>query len=257
MNLAINDPGNPLELLENAKKFQAALASEPDKLAVPYTVTLAPTAIAQGPLPPNPAEIQHAQDVLIYCAKKRSDLLDKMNLLDFISSNEKRFVFGATSIDTVRDAVEKFQADLELIAQCAGAAINNRAAAKMPELYAAEVGREYPTASLPDPMPMPDTSLEQVKVPDFSACPSRQACEELAKANLLTVAFNPVGAAEPFKVVSSHPPKDAPVDVGAVVLIFHPPEPPAPTPTGPKVDASVLDVVFAQGFAIPQVQLVQ
>jgi hypothetical protein len=58
---------------------------------VPYSVTLAPLTIAEGPLPPNTADIEHAQDVLVLCAKKRSQILDQINLLSFILAHQSSY----------------------------------------------------------------------------------------------------------------------------------------------------------------------
>ena len=58
------------------------------------SLTLAPVAIANGPTPPNAAEIQHAQDVLVMCAKERSRLLDGYNLMCYMLQNPACFVFG-------------------------------------------------------------------------------------------------------------------------------------------------------------------
>jgi len=231
MDLKINDPSEPLELLTNAKLFQDAFAQNPDKMAVPYIVTLAPTTIAEGPLPPNPAEIQKAQDVLIYCAKRRSVLLDQMNLLDFVSANEGRFNFTEpTSIDTAREAVEKYQVELGLIADCASAAINNRSLAKMPAEYAAEHGKSYPIAVLPTPMPTPKASVDAVVVPDFATCASREECQAMAAEKGLTVAFTTAGVEAPFHVEGSVPPPGVSVDIGSTVTIICPP---TPTVVGP------------------------
>ncbi len=68
------------------KSFQ----DNPAANAKPYSVTLAPIAIANGPIPPNAADIQHAQEILMICAKERSKILDGLNLMEFISQNPYR-----------------------------------------------------------------------------------------------------------------------------------------------------------------------
>jgi hypothetical protein len=78
IDLKITDLANPLELLNNANRFLDSFNTDPDKFAWPYFVTLAPIAIAQGPLPPNSADLEHAQDVLVACSKARSRNLDKV-----------------------------------------------------------------------------------------------------------------------------------------------------------------------------------
>ena len=76
-------------LQEWLKSFQ----DNPAANAKPYSVTLAPIAIANGPIPPNAADIQHAQDILVICAKERSKILDGLNLMEFISQNPSRYEF--------------------------------------------------------------------------------------------------------------------------------------------------------------------
>ena len=80
-----------MQLLNIANLFLKSFQDTPTAVAVPYEVTLAPIAIAKGPLPPNSAEIQHAEDVLAFCAKQRSTRLDQLNQLQYIADNPARF----------------------------------------------------------------------------------------------------------------------------------------------------------------------
>jgi hypothetical protein len=235
-DLKIDDPSDPLRLLENAIKFQESFNGDAEavaKVAVPFFVTLAPTTIAEGPLPPNPAEIQKAQDVLLYCARKRSALMDQLNLLEYISENPSKFEpDDAATAATVRDASSKVQDDLVLLADCASAAISNRPAATYPEQFAKDKGKEYPSSAALAEMPKPVVAADTVEVPDFSVCTTRDACQDLATSHQLTVTFVPVGEAGPFKVMGTQPPKGVPAEVGSAVEIFYPPE---PVVIGPKV----------------------
>jgi hypothetical protein len=235
-NLTIDDPTDPLRLLENANKFIAAFDASAEAVAavaVPFFVTLAPTTISEGPLPPNPAEIQKAQDVLLYCARKRSAFLDQLNLLEYVSENPSKFEFAAPTTEaTVRDAARTYQDDLLLLADCASAAIANRPSAKYPEQFATDRGKVFPSGAPPSPMPTPVVGVAIVEVPDFSACATKDACQDLAASHQLTATYLPVGDVAPFKVLGTVPPKGAPADVGSAVQILCPPE---PVVIGPKV----------------------
>ena len=102
VDLEIKDLTNPLELLENANRFLKSFDKDPDNMAVPYFVTLAQIEIAKGPLPPNAAELEHAQDVLVACAKARSRTLDAINLLEYMLDNADRFEFRGTDRSAVQ-----------------------------------------------------------------------------------------------------------------------------------------------------------
>lgn len=60
VDLRISDFTNPLELLENANRFLESFNTDAAAVARPYFATLAPVTIAQGPLPPNSADLEHA-----------------------------------------------------------------------------------------------------------------------------------------------------------------------------------------------------
>jgi len=250
-DLTIDDPTDPLRLLENANKFLAGFGGDQEavaKVAVPFFVTLAPTTIAEGPLPPNPAEIQKAQDVLLFCARKRSALLDQLNMLEYITDNPGKFEFAApVDAPAVQAAATKAQEDLLLLADCASAAIADRPSAKYPEQFATDKGRVFPGSAALSPMPKPVAGAAVVEIPDFSTCTTREACQELAASHQLTTTFVPVGDAGPFKVLGTQPPKGAPADAGSAVEIFYPPE---PVVIGPKViDVSRIGIL--SGIALP------
>jgi hypothetical protein len=155
-NLLIEDPTDPAEPLKRANEFLTAFQNQPDTVAVPYSVTLAPIAIAQGPLPLNAAEIQRAQDVLAFCAKRRSVALDQLNLLLYIVDNPTRFDFSASAtLQDIRGASAAAQADLDLIAACASKAINDPANARFPAEFAQEMGEVFPQTMMPEVMPAP------------------------------------------------------------------------------------------------------
>ncbi|RWO22126.1 PASTA domain-containing protein [Mesorhizobium sp.] len=220
IDLHISDLTNPLELLDNANRFLDSFNTDPDKFAVPYFVTLAPIAIAKGPLPPNSAELEHAQDVLVACSKARSRLLDKINLLDYILDNTSRFEFtGGADRTAVQKALDDFQVDLDLVADCASTAIRSPAQAAMPATYAKNIGSAYPRAELPV-LPVPKGG-KMVAVPDFAGYKSWVECNEAAtRAGL--VAQQTLATIEPgdvFRVLSVSPPAGTSVPEGSVVTI--------------------------------------
>jgi|GEM_PF-5524880 len=155
INLAIDNPGDPLQLIANVKAFLQSFQNSPDAVAVPYTVSLAPISLANGPLPPNAADVQHAQDVIMECVKRRSATMDSLNLLQFIVDNPARFDFtNSVPLDKIQAAVSGFQNDLDLIARCASAAMNNSENTLMPPDFATKNGiTTYPTL-LPGPLPV-------------------------------------------------------------------------------------------------------
>ena len=123
--------------------------------------TLAPIAIAEGPLPPNEADILHAEDVLRFCASRRSRLLDQLNLLQLFLDSPSKFDFSnGASENQIRQANVDTQSDLDLIAACASAAINHPGSALMPTDFGSKQDPQivFPKAVMPDPLPGPKHS---------------------------------------------------------------------------------------------------
>lgn len=155
-NLKITDFRQPHELLTNANLWLESFTTAPDVSAVPYTVTLAPISIAEGPLPPNAAQVQKAQDVLVMCGKQRSLILDKLNLLEYVIDHPDAYDWSAvpgTTVATLVAASNGYQKDLDLVADCASAAINSPTAAQTPATFAESMDTPYPAGQMPDPMP--------------------------------------------------------------------------------------------------------
>lgn len=169
INLSMRNNNDPVELYELMQKFLQSFQDDPGKNAKPYYVTLAPIAIANGPIPPNVADIQHAQDILIICAKQRSTILDGLNLMDYIVQNTSRYDFVApTTPDDILKAFVGYQADLTLVAATASQAINDVTKAVTPAEFALKVGKPYPQGVPPTPMPTLKQGLPQPKtVPNF------------------------------------------------------------------------------------------
>lgn len=156
VDLHVNKVEDPLELLRCVNEFLGSFATQPGKVAVAYSVTFAPLTIANGPLPPNEIDLQHAQDVLIFCAKRRSVLTDQLNTYQYITDFPERFdpSNGADFIE-IGHAAENAQLDLGLIAKCASYAMNNPISATLPETFATGVGDTYPKLDPPDKLPIP------------------------------------------------------------------------------------------------------
>jgi hypothetical protein len=152
LNMASID--DPVQLLVMLGAWLNSFAERPDQVAVPYFATLAPTVIANGPLPLNAADAEHAQDVLLNCARQRSNVLDGMNLMDAIIQSPRRYSFTApVAMVDIRAASNGYQSDLELIASAASAAMNHPGSAKMPAAFALERGKTFPLGIPPTPMP--------------------------------------------------------------------------------------------------------
>jgi len=218
-DLQITDPAKPLQLLENANKFLQSFQASPDQVAVPYGVTLAPVTIARGPLPLNAAETEHAQDVIVFCARRRSVLLDQLNLLEYVTDNSGKYDWSGVDPADVRAAAQATQSDLDLIARCASRAMNSPRTAVMPADLAAEEGTSFGQAALPDPMPVLKAG-QTVPVPDVTAKATWTDCQ----AALVAAGLVPVQQEAPlppgdFKVLSVTPPAGTPVPEGSPVTV--------------------------------------
>jgi len=152
-NINVEDISNPKLLIDIVSNWLESFKVNPDKNAFPYFITLAPITIANGPIPPNEVDIQHAQDILKLCTRERSRILDNMNLMDFILRRSSIYDFVApTTLNDIAKAFNGFQEDLDLVAATASQAINDASKAVTPAEFASKTGKEYPHV-FPDPMP--------------------------------------------------------------------------------------------------------
>jgi hypothetical protein len=162
VDLHMDDIQNPMQLYDIFTEWLKAFQVDPERNAMPYNVQLAPIAIANGPIPPNMADLQEAQDVLVICAKERSAKLDGLNLMNYIIENPARYNFPApTTLNDIVKASNGYQADLDLVAAAASQAINDPAKAVFPAVYAEKEGKTYPQGIPPTPMP----TLKQGLIP--------------------------------------------------------------------------------------------
>jgi len=247
-DLKITDLTNPLQLLDNANAFIDSFKDRESakNVAVPYAAYLAPIAIAEGPVPLDAAVLQFAQDVLVECAKARSRVLDKVNLLEYILDNETRFEFTDRVKPTaLSEALANFQGELRLIAQCASTAIRSPEKAQMPAEYAKTIDADYQPPKLPD-LPSHKAGKE-VAVPDFAACRSESECHKAATdvGLVAEIGVANVPAEAGFRVVSQYPQAGHPAQQGwkvSVTIV------PVQATVGPKVfDASILATNIVEG----------
>jgi len=219
-DLKITDPTDPLQLLNNANLFLQSFQDSPDQVAIPYAATLDPVTIARGPLPPNAADIEHAQDVIIFCARRRSVLLGQLNLLQFITDNSSKYDWSGVDAATVRAAVQSTQADIDFIAHCASRAMNDPAGALLPAVLSAQEGTAFGQTVLPDPMPHPKAGLPTVLVPDLSGFRTWTECQAaLTTAGLIVVKQEDLAVTTGFRVLSVSPPTGTGVPEGSTVTV--------------------------------------
>ena len=222
VDLLITDPANPKQLLDNANAFLSSFRTQSEEqVAKPYFVTLAPLSIARSRnLPLNTADVEHAQDVLIACTKARSRILDKINLIEYILGAPDKFTFPQNcNAAALAKLQADFESDLDIVAQCASAAINSPKGAAMPADFATVKGKQYPKGVLPEEMPVPKAG-KFTKIPDFTNCASWIECNSLAVGKGLTAQQDFSDALSgAFKVLTFSPPVDTVVPEGTVVNI--------------------------------------
>jgi hypothetical protein len=156
--LQIDDPNNPVQLVAAVKLWLQKMYEQPEKYSQPYQWTLSPVTIAEGPMPPNQADIEHAQDVLKFCAEERATLLDQLHLLNWWSRHQDHYDWTGGVLPLVEwqkgivDAAKATEIDLDTVARCASAAINSPMHALMPTEYAVA---QSPPKTYPSSLPLP------------------------------------------------------------------------------------------------------
>jgi hypothetical protein len=155
--LQINDQHDPAQLVASVNTFLKSFQDTPDAVAVPFNCSLSPVTIAAGPLPLNDVQRQTARDVIVECAKRRSETMDLLNLVQFISDHNSEYDFSNCPMATITTSIVGFQSDLDVIARCASNAIDHPEGAAMPADFANHLtpppSVPYPTA-LPSPLPV-------------------------------------------------------------------------------------------------------
>lgn len=128
----------PVELLNQLYKAMDEWTATVRQRPKAFSVTLAPYVIALGPTPPNIADFEHQRDVLIRCAKLRSQTLDKLNLIDYMLDPDHMGEFEIVSPPDGPDLAALQAAlagDLDVIADAASFAIDNIKQACDPETF--------------------------------------------------------------------------------------------------------------------------
>jgi hypothetical protein len=201
VNLALNSLDDPVELYTMLQKWLDSFQSDPESNSRPYYVTLAPITAADGPIPPNLAQIQHAQDVLVMCAKQRSRTMDHINLLEYIAHQPHRFEFEEpTTPGTVLTALNNYQSDLDTIAATASRAMNDISRAVSTSEHAVEEGIAYPKGMLPDPLPKLKEGHVQLPnlIPNFVGSTLKQAYALAEQNGFLLVGYEMQGPEDPW-----------------------------------------------------------
>lgn len=154
IGLVVQKLGDPVEFFTMLQTWLKSFVDDPNGMSVPYAATLAPIAIANGPLPLNAADAEHAEDVLITCAKQRSEMFDRLNLMNAIIHAPERYQFTSPiTMADIRAAAAGYEKDLDLIAATASAAMNHPAGALMPAEFANHAQLIFPQGVPPSPMP--------------------------------------------------------------------------------------------------------
>ncbi len=149
--ITIKDPSDPSELLQSANDWMSAMHDDPTANARPYQWLLSPLSIVEGPLPPNSADLEHAQDILRTCATARLTLLDQLNQLCWYRDHATHYDWSksASPTDFAR-FIADVQTDLDTIAS---GAIDHPAQAVMPSDWAQGHGGTFPTSVPPSIFP--------------------------------------------------------------------------------------------------------
>jgi hypothetical protein len=211
-------PQTPEELFAAADEWSNTLASQ----AKPYSALLLPYVIANGPQPPNKEDLQHQHDILVRCAKLRSQAYDRLNLIDYMTDPAHRGEFVA---DPQGPDLGKLMAgisqDLDIISDAASFAIDNPKEALEPEPYAqTKKGLTgYTLTLLPANLPN-HVGADNVIVPDFRKATNTGEAEQIAASSHLTlhwVESPAIGA--PWHIDSQDHPPGASVNAGASITL--------------------------------------
>jgi hypothetical protein len=142
--------------------------------AEPYAVLLLPWIIANGPNPPNTADLLKQKDVLIACSRLRSQAMDRLNLLEYMTDPMHMNDFRMQPGDA--DRLSKLHAgvslDVDMIQEAASFAINNAKQAVEPETYArTNKGRSNYSLTIVPPSDLPKRiagkEVQLIKVPEL------------------------------------------------------------------------------------------
>jgi len=211
----------PDDLFAAAQQWSDTVASQPK----PYAALLLPYIVANGPQPPNKEDLQHQHDVLVRCAKLRSQSMDRLNFIDYVTdpTHRREFVVDP-QVPDLSKVMAGLSQDLDIISEAASFAIDNPKQALEPEQYAQKNGimkdgAPYTLTLLPSPLPQ-HIGADNVTVPDFRRVSNSGEAEKLAADNRLTLHWNEDPAvAAPWHVDSQDPPPGTSVTANTTVTL--------------------------------------
>lgn len=213
-------PQTPEELFAAADEWSNTIANQ----AKPYSALLLPYVIANGPQPPNAEDLQHQHDILVRCAKLRSQTMDRLNFIDYVIDPSHSGEFVVPQGLNLSNIMAGLSQDLDVIAEAASFAIDNPKEALEPEQYAQKNGITkdgvlYTLTLLPSPLPQ-HNGADNVTVPDFRKATNSGEAEKLAADNRLTLHWNEDSAvAAPWHVESQDPPPGISVTANSTITL--------------------------------------
>ena len=165
-------PLTPKELFDAADEWSASVRTSPK----PYSALLLPWVIADGPSPPNAVDLEHQRDVLKNCAKLRSQVQDRLNLLEYMmdSAHAGEFTMAAGDAARLAKLHSAISGDYDLVLEAASFALDHPKEAVEPETYARtnKGATDYVLTLLPDDLPKRLAGLPPIiKTPDFTNVP--------------------------------------------------------------------------------------
>ena len=182
-------PQTPDELFQAADQWTNSV----DDQSKPYNALLVPWEIANGPPPPNIADLLNQKDVLTACANLRSQVIDKMNVLDYITDpiHQSEFIFGPNDVQNLQSLFTGVSNDHDIIQKAASFAINNPKDAVEPVTYARTVGHQpnYAITILHD---LPKRVDGSNKLPGTGGTPHNPPINILHKNILTKTKFMPI-----------------------------------------------------------------
>ena len=217
-------PQTPKELFAAADEWSRSVQQAPK----PYTALLLPWIIANGPNPPNAADLEHQRDVLKSCAKLRSAVIDRLNIIEYIQDNTAQFVLKTGDSDRLSNLHAAISGDYDIIEDAASYAIDNAKLAVEPETYARTV-KNLTNYSLTTLSGLPSrVDASSILVPDFSQARDWDAMNAMATKNKLTLNYVNSGANPTYVFVSQSPAAGTNVAIGTTVTVVGKSQPPRP-----------------------------
>lgn len=182
-------PQTVADLITASNQWSNSVENKPK----PYSVQLVPWTIANGPQPPNKADLEHQKDVLLRCAKLRSTCIDKLNVLDYILNfrHQTEYNLPPEKLKELQDMNARCQVEMDIIAKAASYAINHAADAMEPVTYAI-TKLNIPNFELAffEIPPNVNGSKEPPKEADLSAAPENSDLSKFNNERMAKMSFN-------------------------------------------------------------------